>query len=144
MIDKLDHDLNLNRIERAKTNLYIKSKSIISGLHVLAENKIPESILHADTLANILLAITHKLEHDNRYSLLYGREVNAYYHMSLIRSFIINDVLFMTIMLPFKHSDAPVLSIYRLYSHYLPTNMSMIKWLQVHTHIYRLTINILL
>ncbi len=83
-----------------------------------------ESILHADTLANILLAVTNELQHDNRYSLLYGSEVNAFYHMPLARSFIINDVLFMTVILPLRHSDAPVLSIYSLKSHYLPTNMS--------------------
>ncbi len=75
------------------------------GLHVLADNKIPESILHADTIENILLAITNELEHDNRYSLLYGREVNAYYHMPLVRGFIINDVLFMT-------------NLYKLYYHF--------------------------
>ncbi len=112
-----------NKIERAKTNLYIKCRSLVSGLHVLADNRIPESILHVDTLANILLAVRNKLQHDNRYSLLYGSEVNAYYHIPLVRSFIINDVLFMTVMLSLRCSDAPILSIYSLESHYLPTNM---------------------
>ncbi len=93
-----------NKIERAKTNLYIQCRSLVSGLHVLANNKIPESILHADILANILLAIAKQLQHDNRYNLLYGSEVNAYYHMPLVRSFIINDVAFMTVMLPLRHS----------------------------------------
>ncbi len=69
-------------------------------LHVLENNRIPESILHADTLANILLAITKELQHDNRYSLLYGSDVNAYYHMPLVSSFIVDDVLFMTVILP--------------------------------------------
>ncbi len=126
VIHKLDHDLNLinNKIERAKTNLYIKCRSLVSELHVLANNKIPESILHADILANILFAITKELQHNNRYSLLYGSEVNAYYHMPLVRRFIINDVLFMTFMLPLRHSEAPVLSIYKLNSQFLPTNMS--------------------
>ncbi len=102
VIHKLDHDLNLinNKIEWAKTNLYIKFRSLVSVLHVLENNRIPESILHADTLANILLAITKELQHDNRYSLLYGSDVNAYYHMPLVRSFIVDDVLFMTVILP--------------------------------------------
>ncbi len=53
-------------------------------LHVLANNKIPGSILHADTLANILLVISRELQHDNRYSLLYGSEVNEYYNICLL------------------------------------------------------------
>ncbi len=73
-----------NKIERVKTNLCIKYRSLVSGLHVLADNRIIESILHADTHANILLAITNELQHDNRYSLLYGSEVNEYYHMPLV------------------------------------------------------------
>ncbi len=111
VIHELGHDLNLinNKIERVKTKLYIKCQNFVSGLHVLADNKIPESILHADMPANILLAIARELQHDNRYSLLYGSKVNAYYHMPLVRSFIINDALYMTIMLPLRHSDAPIL-----------------------------------
>ncbi len=70
------------------------------------------------------MAITKELQHDNRYGLLYGSEVNAYYHMPLVMSFIINDVLFMTVVLLLKHLEAPVLSIYKLNSHFLPTNMS--------------------
>ncbi len=54
----------------------------------------------------------------------YYMVVNTYYHMPLVRSFIVNDVLFMTVMLPLRHSNAPVLSIYSLESHYLPTNRS--------------------
>ncbi len=88
VIHKLHHDLNLinNKIERAKTNLYMKCRSLVSGLHILADSRIPESILHADTHANTLLSTTNELQHDNRYSLLYGNEVNAYYNRSWLEA----------------------------------------------------------
>ncbi len=70
------------------------------------------------------MAITKELEHDNRYNLLYDSNENTYYHMQLVGSFILYDVLFMTVMLPLRQSEAPVLSIYKLNSHFLPTNMS--------------------
>ncbi len=46
----LDHDLiaHNNRIERIKSVFHIKCRNFISGLHILASNKIPESILYAD------------------------------------------------------------------------------------------------
>ncbi len=50
MLHHLDHDLvtHNNKIERIKTILHMKCRNFISGLHILARNQIPESILHAD------------------------------------------------------------------------------------------------
>ncbi len=48
------------------------------------------------------------------YSLLYGSSVNAYYNMNIVRSFIINDVLYMTLSLPLKHHRALIMSLYGL------------------------------
>ncbi len=55
ILNHLDHDLvSHNRIERIKTSLYMKCRNFISGLHILARNQIPESILHAGVFSNIL------------------------------------------------------------------------------------------
>ncbi len=47
--------------------------------------------------------------------------------MRIGKSFIINNVLYMTISLPLKHKKAPIMSLYCLYSYYMPTNMSDYK-----------------
>ncbi len=46
IVHHLDHDLvaHNNRIERIKPVLHLKCRNFISGLHVLVNNKIPESI----------------------------------------------------------------------------------------------------
>ncbi len=55
ILDHLDHDLVIhnNKIERIKSNLHLKCRNFISGLHILARNHIPESILHADVFFQI-------------------------------------------------------------------------------------------
>ncbi len=49
ILHHLDHNLVIhnNKIEHIKSNLYLKCRNFISGLHILARNRIPESILHA-------------------------------------------------------------------------------------------------
>ncbi len=100
----LDHDLVIhnNKIEHIKSNLHLKCRSFISGLHILSRNCIPESILHADVFSNILHGVSQYLHKDNVYTLLYGSAVNPYYGMYVVKSFIINDAHFMTISLPLK------------------------------------------
>ncbi len=56
--------------------------------------------------------------------LCYVISVNPYYSMDIVKSFILNNVLYMTISLPLKHHRAPIMSLYGLFSHHLPTNMS--------------------
>ncbi len=50
ILHHLDHNLVIhnNKIERINSNLHMKCRNFISGLHILARNHIPESILHAD------------------------------------------------------------------------------------------------
>ncbi len=93
----------------------------------MAENKIPESILQANVFANILNIIIEQLKFRNQYTLLHGSSVNPYYHMKIIKSFIINNALYLNIMLPLQHNKAPVMKLYKLQSHYLPANMSTIR-----------------
>ncbi len=81
----------------------MKCINFISGLHILANKQIPESILHADVFSNILREISLHLRKDNIYSLLYRNSVNAYYAMKIVKSFILNNALYMTISLPLKH-----------------------------------------
>ncbi len=102
----------------------MKCRNFISGLHILAKNQIPESILHADIFSNILRGVSKHLVKDQVYTLLYGISVNPYYSMNIVKSFILNNVLYMTISLPLKHHRAPIMSLYGLYSYYVPTNMS--------------------
>ncbi len=102
----------------------MKCRNFISGFHILASNKIPESILHADALSNILYGVSQYLLEKNTYSLLYGTIVNPYYDMRIYKSFIINNVLYMTISLPLKHMMAPIMSIYSFHSYFMPTNMT--------------------
>ncbi len=47
ILHHLDYDLVIhnNKIECVKTNLHMKYRNFISGLHILARNLIPESIL---------------------------------------------------------------------------------------------------
>ena len=125
-LGKVNSDLALytSRLDTAKSILYTKCRTFISGLHTLAENKIPESILHADVFNNILKSVGRILHHDTDYELLYGDTVNPYYHMQIVKSFIINNALYMNIMLPLKHFKIPIMNLYNLKSHYLPTNMS--------------------
>ncbi len=113
-----------NRIERIKTTLHMKCRNFASGLHILASNQIPESILHADVFHNILRGISQHLHKDNIYTLLCGYSVNPYYAMNIVKSFILNKALYMTISLPLKHHRAPIMSLYVLYSYHLPANMS--------------------
>ncbi len=62
--------------------------------------------------SNILHGISQYLLKDNVYTLLYGTAVNPYYGMDIVKRFIINGALFMTISPPFKHHRAPILSIH--------------------------------
>ncbi len=126
ILHHLDHDLvtHYNRIERIKTALHMKCRNFISGLYIFARNQIPESILHADVCSNILRGVSQHLLKDHVYMLLYGISVNPYYSMNIDKSFILNNVLYMTISLPLKYHRAPIMSLYGLYSYYLPTNMS--------------------
>ncbi len=86
--------------------LHMKCRNFISGLHVLTSNKIPESILQADVLPNILHGISQYLLKENMYTLLYGLAVNPYYDMRIGKIFITNNVLYITISLPLKHRKA--------------------------------------
>ncbi len=106
------------------SNLHLKYRKFISGLHIVARNCIPESILHADVFSNILHRVSQYLCKDNLYTLLYGTVVNPYYAMDVVKSFIINGALFMTISIPLKHRRAPILSLYGLFLYHLPTDKS--------------------
>ncbi len=75
ILHHLDHDLVIhnNKIEHIKSNLHMKFRNVISGFHILARNRIPESILHADVFSNILHGVSQYLLKDNVYTLLYYR-----------------------------------------------------------------------
>ncbi len=77
ILHHLDHDLvaHNNRIKRIKSILHLKCKTFISGLHVLTNNRILESILHANVFSNILHGISQYLFKENVYSLLYSSSV---------------------------------------------------------------------
>ncbi len=126
ILHHLDHDLVMhnNKIGRIKSNLHMKCRNFISGLHILARKRIPESILHANVFFNILHGVSQYLLKDNVYTLLYVTAINPYYGMDIVKSFIINDAFFMTISLPLKHHRTPILSLYGLLSYHLPMNMS--------------------
>ncbi len=126
ILHHLDHAIvtNNNKIKHIKSTLHMKCRNFISGLHILARNRIPESILHADVFSNILHGVSQYLRKDNVYTLLYGTSVNPYYGMEVVKSFILNGALFMTISLPLKHHRAPILSLCGLFSYHLPINMS--------------------
>ncbi len=126
ILHHLDHDLvtHNNRIECIKTSLHMKCRNFISGLHISAKNQIPKSILHADVFSNILRGVSQYLFKDNVYTLLYGTSLNPYYSMYFVKSFILNNVLYMTISIHLKHHRALIMSIYGLFSYHLPTNMS--------------------
>ncbi len=113
ILNRIDHDLVVqnNKVERIKTVMHMKCRNFKSGLKILASNKIPESIVHADVLSNILHGVLQYLFEENMYSLL--SVVNPYYDMRIVKSFIINNVLYMTISLPMK-----------LHSYHMPTNMT--------------------
>ncbi len=102
----------------------MKCRNFISGLHILARNHISESILHANVFSNIRHGVSQYLPKDNVYTLLYGTAVNPYYGMEIIKCFILNGALFMTISLPLKNHRALNLALYGLFSYHLPTNIS--------------------
>ncbi len=76
-----------NKIKCIKSSLHMKCRNFISGLHILARNHIPESILHANVFTNILHGVSEYLRKDNVYTLLYGTAVNPYYGMEVVKSF---------------------------------------------------------
>ncbi len=80
ILHHLFHDLVIhnNKIECIKSNLHMKCRNFITGLHILGRNSIPESILHADVFSNILHGVSQYLLKDNVYTLLYGTTVNPY------------------------------------------------------------------
>ncbi len=105
-LHQFDHDLvtHNNKVERLKSMLLMKCRNFISGLHILASNKISENILHADVLSNILRGISqYMLKYGTAVNLLYGTAVNPYYHMEIVKSFIINNILYITISFPLKN-----------------------------------------
>ncbi len=110
-----------------KSIMHRKCRNFICGLHILASSKIPESIMHTNVLSNILYGVSQYLFEENMSCLLYGSVVNPYYDIRIGKSFIINNVLYMTIFLPLKHMKAPIMSIYSLHSYYMPTNMTVYK-----------------
>ena len=117
-----------SKLAFSKSYLITKIRTFVSGLHILANNIIPKSILHSKTFSNILRSIQNKLNHSYReYSLLYGYSVQPYYHMPIAKSFVLHDILHMTILPPHKHSDAPIMTLYLLLSFPLPANMSTDK-----------------
>ncbi len=101
ILHRIDHDLVIynNKAECIKSIMYMKCRNFMSGLHILASSKIPEYILHADVLSNILYGVSQYLLEENMYSLLYGSVVNPYHDMRIDKSFIINNVLHMTMSL---------------------------------------------
>ncbi len=126
ILHHLDHDLvtHNNKIECINSTLHMKCRNFISGLHILARNHIPESILHADVFSNILHGISQYLRKDNVYTIFVWYCYESVLRMEVVKSFILNGALFMTISLPLKHHRAPILAIYGLFSYHLPTNMS--------------------
>lgn len=93
-------------------------------MHILAEKKIPGSILHANVFTNIVVTVQDQLEVAKENRLLYGSAVNPYYHMRILKSFIMNNILDMNVLLPLEHLKAPVTKLYYVQSHYVPANMS--------------------
>jgi hypothetical protein len=129
ILQKVNHDLNHynSKFQTSKSLLYTKARSFVSGLHILAENKLPETILHANVFSKILLGISQELINESDYTLLYGSEVNPYYHMPIAKSFIIDNVLYISIMLPLRHKSTPIMRLHLIVSHFMPTNMSSPK-----------------
>ncbi len=113
-MDKMNTELENynNEMQMAKSILFTESRTFVSGLHILAENKILESILHANVFKNILVTVQYQLEVSKKYRLLYGSTVNPYYHMGIVKSFIVNNILYKNLMLPLKHLKAPVMMLY--------------------------------
>ncbi len=68
ILHNFNHNLvtHNNRIERIRSVLHMKCRNFILGLHTLASNRIPESILHADVLSNILCGISQYLLKENK------------------------------------------------------------------------------
>ncbi len=56
--------------------------------------------------------------------LLYCTSVNSYYSMNVMKSFILNNMLYMAISLTLKHHRAPIMSLCVLFLYHLSTNMS--------------------
>ncbi len=82
ILHRIDPDLvaHNNKVERMKSLLHMKCSNFISGLHILASNQIPESILHADVLSNILRGISQYLLKENIYfTLWYSCEFILWY-----------------------------------------------------------------
>ncbi len=104
-MDKVNTELENynNEMQMAKSILYTKTRTFVSGLHILAENKIPESILHANVFKNILVTVQDQLELSKEYTLLYGSTVNSYYHMGIANGFILNNILYINLLLPLEH-----------------------------------------
>ncbi len=76
--------------------------------------------------SNILHIIVQQLKVNEPYVLLYGNNVNPYYHIKFVKTFIINNVLYLNIMLLLQHVKGPIMKFYKLKSDYLPTNMSLV------------------
>ncbi len=61
----------------------MKCRNLISGLHILANNPIPESILHADIFSNMLQGVSKHLLKDQVYT-LYLYLLNTIEHLSCL------------------------------------------------------------
>ncbi len=120
-MDKVNTELENynNDMQMAKS----KTRTFVSGLHILAENKIPESILHVNVFKHILVTVQDQLEVSKEYTLLDGSTVNPYYHMGIVKSFILNNILYINLLLPLEHLKAPIMKLYRVQSNYVAANM---------------------
>ena len=126
---KFSHDMAVYRSkhESARVLLHAKAKEFIQGLHTLALNRLPETIVSPSQLKNILTHIEFALKSDQMYDLLYGTDVSIYYHIDIVRSFILNNVLYITVIIPLIRLSTPVMTLYRVETFYMPTNMAISK-----------------
>ena len=125
-MDKADHKMESFslRMESTKAMLYDHVRNFVSGLHVLSENTLPESILHATDLKILLNNVRDELSRDGHYSLLFGDQVFAYYHLPIATGLIVDDMLYIALTLPLKRMDVNLMSIFEVITYPLPVNMS--------------------
>ena len=118
---RFNFDLNT-----VKSMLFTNLRNFVSGLHHLSENKLPEPILHADTLSQILTNVKNTLSNapTTAYELLFGTSVYPYYHLPIADAFIVDESLYISLHLPLKRPDVRLLSIYELKAYPLPVNMT--------------------
>jgi hypothetical protein len=100
------------------------ARSYQDALFTLQREYIPRELISPSQLSEILLNTREKLAEKGDYSLLFGQQLHPYYHMKMTNGFFLDNILYITLSLPLKHTNFEVFDFYKVSTFYVPSNLT--------------------